>query len=237
MADGHRTVFMQQQHRHRLADNIAPADHHAGFARDAHPRRMQQLHHAGRRARQEGVIPDHDVADIRRMERIHVLERGDGLDDRLILNVRRQRELAEDPVDVAAAVEARHQRQQFVLCGVLRQRKFLRINPGLRAGLFLVIDINPGGRVVAYNNHRQARHDALFLQPGGFLRHLAAHLCRYGLAVNDNCHVNAHPFPFARSNAAHTVSAWTAAAPFIPFCLRLPYLRCPPRVLPRCFLP
>ena len=71
---------MEQQHRHRLSNNIASANHHAVPAADFHISGFQQLHHSSGSTGQKMIISDHDPPHVLRMERIYVLERGNGLD-------------------------------------------------------------------------------------------------------------------------------------------------------------
>ena len=58
VADGDRRVALQQQHRHRLADNLAAADDHRARAGNRNAAAVEHLDHAGRRARREhGRVP------------------------------------------------------------------------------------------------------------------------------------------------------------------------------------
>ena len=68
MTDRHGGVAMQQQQRHRLADDVAAPDHDGAGAGDRNPRSLQQLDDAGRRARHEVRAILHEPADVDRMK-------------------------------------------------------------------------------------------------------------------------------------------------------------------------
>ena len=66
----------KQQHGYRLADDIAAADDDGMLARDVDARPLDQLDDARRRARQQAVVADDQVAYADRMKAVHVLCRG-----------------------------------------------------------------------------------------------------------------------------------------------------------------
>ena len=61
---------------------------------------VEQLHAAVRRAGEERLLADEHPADVLRVEPVDVLGRVDRLDDGLLIDVVRQRELHEDAVDL-----------------------------------------------------------------------------------------------------------------------------------------
>ena len=61
VADGDRAVTVQQQHTHRLADDVRAADDHAFLALGIDAVLVEQLHHARRRTRYEIEVADHDL--------------------------------------------------------------------------------------------------------------------------------------------------------------------------------
>ena len=72
---------MQQQQRHRLADDVAAADDDGARAGDGHAILLEQLDHAGRRAGDQPLAVLHETPDVLRREAIDVLGRVDGLED------------------------------------------------------------------------------------------------------------------------------------------------------------
>ena len=187
MADGHGAVTVQQQHGHRLADDIRAADNDAFLAPGVDLVLVEQLHHACRGAGHEIEIADHDLADVDRMERIDVLPRVDGVDDGLLRDVLRHRHLTQDTRDLGAFVELRDQAEQLLLRGLLGQGVLFAVKAALLAGALLVAHIDLAGRVVADDNDRKAGRHALFLQLLGLREDTAAHLGGQRLAVHSYC--------------------------------------------------
>ena len=141
MADRHRRVPLQQQHRHRLPDNLAAADHHRVRTRHRDAAPDEQLDDAGRRARHEARAPLHEPADVGRMEAVHVLVGIDRVEHALRgapAHRRGQRRLHEDAVVLGAGVQPRHERQQLVERRGRRQALQVHPEPGLGAGAHLV---------------------------------------------------------------------------------------------------
>ena len=79
MADAHGGVTLHQHQRHRLADDVAGADHDDILAFDLDAFVLQQLDDAIRRARRKHGVADDEAADIVEMEAIHILVGGNGL--------------------------------------------------------------------------------------------------------------------------------------------------------------
>ena len=67
-------------------------------------------------------LPTMILPDIDRMERIHVLLRVNGVDDRLLGNMLRHRHLAQDARNYRALVQLCDQTEQFLLRGLLGKR-------------------------------------------------------------------------------------------------------------------
>ena len=187
MADGNRTVTVQQQHAHRLADDIRAADHDALLALRVDLVLVEQLHDTRGRARHEIKIADHDLADINRMERVHVLLRINGVDDRLLGNMLRHRHLAQDARNCRALVQLCNQTEQFLLRGLFGKRVLLAVKAALLAGALLIADVNLARRIVADDNNRQTRRYTLLFQRLGLCQNAAAHLRRQCLAVHSYC--------------------------------------------------
>ena len=192
VADRHGAVLLEQQHSHRLAHDVAAAQHHTPFAPDGDGVFPQHLHDAGGGAGQEHRISDHQAAHVIGVEAVHVLIPGDGVQHRLLVQMPGQRKLAQDAVHLRVAVQRLDQVQQRLLCGVLRQGVLKAQKAALGAVLFLPGHIDPGGGVVPYQDHRKARPPVQGLRR---LRRLCLDLGRQRLAVNACCH---RPLPFPR---------------------------------------
>ena len=110
--------------------------------------------------------------DVDRVEAVDVLQRVDPLDDRPLVDLRRQGKLDEDAVDRRVGVEPvdrrRAARPGWSSAG---SRSDVAVHPGGLAGVLLVADVDLAGRVVADEDDGQAGHDP---------RHLAepSHLAR-----------------------------------------------------------
>lgn len=65
VADGHGSVFVQKQHRHRLANYVGAAYNYALLAGNVHAGAVDKLHAACGRAGQERVFSYHYLADVR----------------------------------------------------------------------------------------------------------------------------------------------------------------------------
>ena len=117
VTDGHGGVAVQQHDRHRLADDVAPADHDGVTTRDGDIGSFEQLDHAGRGARRERLSLLHQTPDIHRAEPVDVLGGVDRVEHdalRVIPHGRRQRRLNENPIGPVAAIELVDDREQVV---------------------------------------------------------------------------------------------------------------------------
>jgi hypothetical protein len=164
VAHGHGGVALQQQQRHRLADDVTPSDDDGLTASDRHTLTLEQLDHTGRRARGQQRPPLHQPADILRMKAVDVLARVDRIENlpRGVLAHRRgQRRLHQNPVAAVVVVESLHQRQH----GRQRRRRVEAVHrdgePGLCASLVLVTHVDVRRRVVADDHDRQRRRAAV----------------------------------------------------------------------------
>ena len=117
---------MQQQQRHRFADDVAPADDDRVLPGERDPLALEQLDAAERRARHERRPFLDQPADIFRMKPVDVLCGIDGVEHALLRtrpHRRGQRRLHEDRVDAIVRIERAHRREHFLeRCAVLRRR-------------------------------------------------------------------------------------------------------------------
>ena len=210
MADGDGAVLVEQQHGHGLAHNVAAADDHAALALHGDVIGLQQLHDAGGGAGQEVVVPHHDFAYVVGVEGVHVLLGVDGLHHGALVQALGQGGLHQNAVDVLLVVEGVHQSQQFLLGGGGGQGVLLGVDARGLAGLFLVVHVDAGGRVLPHNDHGQAGADALPLQGGHLLGHLFLHLGGDRLSIHTCRHI--HSPSFQQCFMCYLVSASLAAA-------------------------
>ena len=89
VGDGHRAMLVEQQLRHRLADDVGAADHHRLEPREPRLDRLGQDQAAGRRARRQRLGAAGQPADVDGVEAVDVLGRVDRLDDLARVDVRR----------------------------------------------------------------------------------------------------------------------------------------------------
>jgi hypothetical protein len=75
MTNRDRGISMQQQHGHRLADNVAPADDDGGLALHGDALALEQLDAAKRRARDQCGTFLHQQPDVLRMKAVDILQR------------------------------------------------------------------------------------------------------------------------------------------------------------------
>ena len=92
-------LLVQQQLRHRLADDVGAADDDGALAREIAEAVLQQHEAAERRARHQALAAGREPPGIDDMEAVDILGRIDGVEDRLGIDLLRQRQLDEDAVD------------------------------------------------------------------------------------------------------------------------------------------
>ncbi len=95
------------------------------------------------------------------MKTIHVLDRVDGVDDRLFLDVGRQWQLHQDAVHGRVGVEFGNQVQDVGLAGGGRQAMFQGADTGFLGAQQLVAYVDMTGRIVTDQQYREGRYDTL----------------------------------------------------------------------------
>ena len=68
---------MKEHHRHRLSDYVASSDNYALLAGNINIIAANELHYSRRSTGQKAVVPAHNMPHVVRVERVHVLFRGD----------------------------------------------------------------------------------------------------------------------------------------------------------------
>ncbi len=112
---------------------------------------------AARRARAQAEFAQRQVADVLRMETVHVLARVDAVDQPAGVGNARQRQLHQDAVDLGIGIESVDQRQQLGFAGAGRQVVVERLDADLFRRAALVAHVDGGRRIAADQHHRQAR--------------------------------------------------------------------------------
>jgi hypothetical protein len=77
VADGDGRVGVQEEFGHGVADDVAAADHARARPADGDALTHEQLHDAGRGARDERRPAQREAADVSGVEAVHVLRRVD----------------------------------------------------------------------------------------------------------------------------------------------------------------
>ena len=150
------------------------------------PASIKQPLAAQRRAGHEAARVAHgQLADVDRVEPVHVLGRVDGEHDRRFVDVLGRRRLHEDAVDRRVVVEPGDHVEQLGLGRLGGQFELDRVHPDLLAHAVLRADVGTRRWVVADEHHRQARGMATGLEGFDLRAALGQHGFRDGRAVND----------------------------------------------------
>ena len=157
VADRHGRVALEEEMRHRLADDRRAADHDGARALERDLVLVEHPHDAERRARDERRPAEVEAAGVDRVDPVDVLLRRDRLDDPVLVEVVRQRELDEEPVDRVVGVERRDRREHVLLGRVRRELDVARLHARRGRGLLLQVDVDVRGGVVADEDRSRAR--------------------------------------------------------------------------------
>ncbi|MNJ54727.1 hypothetical protein D3C77_501830 [compost metagenome] len=117
MAHRNRCILALQQQGHRLADDIAATDDDGMLSGHFNSGTLDEFDYACRRARKQTIIADDQVANVDRVEAVHVFLHCDRIDDCFLLDMTRQRKLNENAVNIALAIQLVHERKQLFLRG------------------------------------------------------------------------------------------------------------------------
>ena len=126
----------------------------------------KQGHDAARRAWAQAELTQGQMADVFRMEAVHVLARVDPVDQAVGVRDARQRQLDQDAVDLGIGVELVDQGQQFGLGGAGRQVVIEGFDAHFLGRTALVAHVHGRGRVATHQHHGQARTAATGSQAG-----------------------------------------------------------------------
>ena len=213
MAAGGGAAGDQQLQRQRSPYMVGHTDDHRVLAAHRPIGMAQQGHHTLWRTRAQSETAQRQPPHVHRLEAIHVLGRIDPVDQRLLVDMWRQRRLHQDAVHGRIGIETVDQREQLVLGGGRRQVVVERAEADLVAGLALVAHVDRRGGIVPDQHHRQSRlYPALGLAVGHTPGDPLQQFLRDAFAVEDACaHDHALPVephiiaaqPATRTNCHH----------------------------------
>src|SRR5262245_22095604 len=164
MADGYSRIAVQEQQRHRLADDVTASDDDSVPAGNRNLFPIEQLDNPRRRAGDENRSLLHQATHVDRRQPVYVLLRRDRIEYALLgpgAHRLRQRRLNEDAVMGIAAIEPFDERDGFGHGRGRRQAFEVRTKPDLSARLELVANVNFRCRVVAHEHDAKTRRPSV----------------------------------------------------------------------------
>ena len=131
-------------------------------------------------------MSDQQLADVHRVESVDVLLRKDVIDNRVGIDLLRQRHLHEDAMYGIVGVEPLDEREELGLGGRRRQPDRLPRHAGLARRLLLAADVDRARRIVADQHHGEAGHDTPLAQRGDVGGDFRPNLLRQKRAVHQS---------------------------------------------------
>ncbi len=168
-----------------LPTMLGPPHHHGPRAEELDLVLAEDLHDPGRRRRDEGRCPLEQVAGAERMEAVDVLDRRDGADDAVLVDLLGERQLAEDPGYALVRVELGDEPEKLLLGRLGRELVVERLDPDLAARFLLPFDVDLRRRVLADEDRGEADR---MREPGDVLRDLRAYPLGERFAVHEDSH-------------------------------------------------
>src|ERR1051326_7472249 len=104
MTDRYRRISLQQQLRHRTSHDLTATDHTRVRPAYFNAVVVEEFDDAGWSARHEDWSAKRQSTDVDRMKPVDVFPWIDRFDDRGFVNLRRQRKLRQNPVNIIARV-------------------------------------------------------------------------------------------------------------------------------------
>jgi hypothetical protein len=173
VADGDRSVCVHEKESHGLADDVAAPQNDRVGALDRNLVALKNFHASGGSAGDESRTIGNELAEIDGMKAIDVFRGVYGFQYALGIDLRRQRELNKDPVDVVVIVQIGN-KLKHVAGGNIRGR---RVKPMSHAELFagrdLAFDVNVRGRILSNENRGKAGTNTLGVKAGDVLFELS----------------------------------------------------------------
>ncbi|MPM92222.1 hypothetical protein SDC9_139357 [bioreactor metagenome] len=187
MADGDGGAGVDQQHRHRLADDVGTADDHGFLASQINIALLEHLHDAVRGTRDETRCTLRQGANVLGMEAVDILLGGDGFEHFLFVEMLRQRQLDQDAVNGRIGIQFGDLVEHHLLVDIAVIDDLFGMHADGQAAIDLVLHINLGGRVFADQNNHQTGLVPLGRQRlNAGLEALAQFVCQR-LAVDNLC--------------------------------------------------
>src|SRR4030095_16942389 len=124
-------------HCNRLANDIASADNDSMFTRNVNSAALNKLDNASWRAWQQAVIADYQITNAFRVETVHIFIYMNGVDNSLLVNMFRERQLYKNAVNRYLIVQTINNGKQLILAGISRKTVNFGIEAKLLAGFFL----------------------------------------------------------------------------------------------------
>ena len=149
VADRHGAIFLQQQVRLRLADDLGAANDDSVRALHVDVVRLQQLDHTGRGARQRTGLQRHQSPHRAGGESVSVLGKGNALDRSLGVEVARQWHLNDQAMDRGIGRDLIDLGLELGLRRLGGHDDLERVHASLVTGRVLVAHVDLGGRVLA----------------------------------------------------------------------------------------
>ena len=156
VADRHRRMLGEKQHRHGLPDDLASSDDDGLLALELHTMLGEHHHHPRRRRRHEERLAEKEEPCVRRMEPVDVFRRVDRAKNLRLVHVLRERKLDENPVDVVVNVQLGDEIEDLVLRRVGREAMVARVDACLVRGLVLAADVDVRSGVISDEDRREA---------------------------------------------------------------------------------
>ena len=183
MADGDGGIGVQQQHGSGLADDVAASDDHGVLPSDGDVATLQNLDDPGGRARHQAGALGRKEADVHGMEAVNIFRGIDRQQDFLRIHLRRQGQLHQDAVNLAAAVQIFDEREQFGGGRAFGRSVLLAVDSNFFASFHFAAHVDFRRRVVPDQDDGKAgTHSG-----GGHGLHLCSHLAAD--VVRDFCTV------------------------------------------------
>ena len=148
---------MEQEHGHRFTDDVAAPDDDGVLTGDRNVVTPENLNDAVGRAGAQAGASGREQADVERMETVDIFFGRDGEQDALRIDVRRQRKLYENAIDVRRVVEVPDENQEVFSGDIGFGRDGFAADADILGRLRLVADVNLGSRVIADKHDGQAR--------------------------------------------------------------------------------
>ena len=181
--------FLNQNGGHRFADDVPAAQDDDFHPFDFHLRPEEQLLHACRCAGDKtGGVAEHQLADVDRVETVHVLLRQDRRVHIGLIEMTRQRRLHQNAMDLQVGIELRDEFQQISFRSGLGQEVRDRSDGETGAHPLLHAHVNLRSGIIADPNESQARLHTALLQKRNALGGLGVNLFGNGTPVNEIGH-------------------------------------------------